>query len=91
MLGETFELIQPKYRFFAEQVSHHPPISAYHFQGEGYEGHGHSECKQSFKFGAGTGNLILKQEGRVSIKFKKHLETMSIPKPTITISNIVLG
>ena len=29
MLGETYELVTEHYRFFAEQVSHHPPISAY--------------------------------------------------------------
>jgi hypothetical protein len=30
LLGETFEFVKPgKYKFFAEQVSHHPPITAY--------------------------------------------------------------
>ena len=28
LLGETFELNSPDYRFLSEQVSHHPPISA---------------------------------------------------------------
>ena len=28
MLGETFELVTPAYRMIAEQVSHHPPLSA---------------------------------------------------------------
>lgn len=28
ILGETFEIITPEYNYFAEQVSHHPPISA---------------------------------------------------------------
>jgi len=29
LLGETFELFVPgKYKYFSEQVSHHPPISA---------------------------------------------------------------
>ena len=28
ILGETFELKKPQYKYFAEQVSHHPPISA---------------------------------------------------------------
>ena len=28
VLGETFELKTDKWRFFGEQVSHHPPISA---------------------------------------------------------------
>lgn len=28
ILGETFELKRPTYLYFAEQVSHHPPITA---------------------------------------------------------------
>ena len=32
VLGETYEFIDPHYNthFIAEQVSHHPPISAYY-------------------------------------------------------------
>ena len=28
-LGETYELVTEDYRMISEQVSHHPPISAY--------------------------------------------------------------
>jgi oxysterol-binding protein 1 len=28
VIGETYELLTPEYRFAAEQVCHHPPISA---------------------------------------------------------------
>lgn len=28
LLGETYELITPKYRFYSEQVCHHPPMLA---------------------------------------------------------------
>ena len=28
LLGETYELVTPKFRFFSECVSHHPPIFA---------------------------------------------------------------
>jgi hypothetical protein len=28
MLGETYELVTPKFRFFGETVSHHPPIDS---------------------------------------------------------------
>jgi hypothetical protein len=28
ILGETFELDAPDFRYFAEQVQHHPPVSA---------------------------------------------------------------
>ena len=37
LLGETYELVTPKFRFFGEMVSHHPPVSAICCQGEGYE------------------------------------------------------
>lgn len=37
LLGETFELVTTKYKFFSEQVSHHPPITAYHCESSSYE------------------------------------------------------
>lgn len=30
LLGETFELVTPSFRFLAEMVSHHPPVTATH-------------------------------------------------------------
>jgi len=33
-LGETYELEGDDFRFFAEQVSHHPPVSACFAQGK---------------------------------------------------------
>ena len=36
LLGETFELITPTYRYLAEQVSHHPPISAVYAKGKNF-------------------------------------------------------
>lgn len=35
LLGETYELIREDlgFRFISEQVSHHPPISAFHSEG----------------------------------------------------------
>jgi hypothetical protein len=37
LLGETYELVTNHYRLIAEQVSHHPPITAYHVEAQGYE------------------------------------------------------
>jgi hypothetical protein len=37
VLGETFEMKSKNYRLLAEQVSHHPPISALHADGKTYE------------------------------------------------------
>ena len=37
LLGETYELITPKYRFYSEAVCHHPPMLAINCQGVGWE------------------------------------------------------
>ena len=48
ILGETFEIIQPNYRYFSEQVSHHPPISAFYSEGKGYYTYGNTNVKNFF-------------------------------------------
>ena len=60
MLGETFEQVQENYRFVAEQVSHHPPISAFCYQGTGFSGYGDTQAKVSVKFNAGKGSVKFK-------------------------------
>jgi hypothetical protein len=37
LLGETFELVTADFKFISEQVSHHPPITAYHTESQYYE------------------------------------------------------
>ena len=37
LLGETYELVTPKFRYFSEMVCHHPPIFALNVQGENFE------------------------------------------------------
>jgi hypothetical protein len=39
ILGETYELIGDNFKFFCEQVSHHPPISASYAESEDYLWH----------------------------------------------------
>jgi len=36
ILGETYEFVQKDWRYMSEQVSHHPPITAYHCEGKGF-------------------------------------------------------
>lgn len=36
ILGETFEFVSKDWRYMSEQVSHHPPITAYHVEGKGF-------------------------------------------------------
>lgn len=48
LLGETYELVTPNFRYFSEMVSHHPPISSFCCQGENYELRRTTETVQKF-------------------------------------------
>ena len=48
LLGETYELITDKYRFFGESVSQHPPILAIMAQGEGWTLHKNINARMHF-------------------------------------------
>jgi len=50
LLGETYEYVRPDkgYRFFAEQVSHHPPIGAAYAESARWEYYGESAVKTKF-------------------------------------------
>ncbi|KAI9848813.1 MAG: hypothetical protein M1838_000366 [Thelocarpon superellum] len=50
LLGETFEYARPDkgYRFFVEQVSHHPPIGAVHAESSKWDYYGESNVKSKF-------------------------------------------
>ena len=55
MLGETYELVTEDFRWISEQVSHHPPITAYYQEGKSYKIWGFNDTKSSFGFGGGKG------------------------------------
>jgi len=57
ILGETFEMVTEKVKFVAEQVSHHPPITAFQYEGKGFTSNGASTVNQHFRFGGGKGQL----------------------------------
>ena len=42
LLGETYEMVEKEYRYLSEQVSHHPPITAFSMEGDGFEVLGHN-------------------------------------------------
>lgn len=50
LLGETFEYVRPdkKYRFFIEQVSHHPPVGAAFAESPRWTYYGESAVKSKF-------------------------------------------
>ncbi len=50
LLGETFEYVRPdkNYRFFIEQVSHHPPVGAAYAESPNWTYYGESAVKSKF-------------------------------------------
>ena len=46
VLGETYELLTNNFKFFSEQVSHHPPITACHAKSKDYELYMHTDVKK---------------------------------------------
>lgn len=49
LLGETFEYERFGVKYLSEQVSHHPPISAYHMESKDFIMWGHLELKSNLK------------------------------------------
>jgi hypothetical protein len=92
LLGETFEYARPdkNYRFFIEQVSHHPPIGAAFAESPRWTYYGESSVKskfygKSFEFNPlGTWFLRLRPEGG-----KEELYTWK--KVTSSVVGIITG
>lgn len=91
MLGETYELVTKDFRYFSEQVSHHPPISAFVQEGPGYVITGSLFTKSKLGFGGGTGLMTVANLTPNDYFFEQHDETITVTKPEIVIQNLVLG
>ncbi len=89
LLGETFELVEDgKYRFLGEQVSHHPPVSAFHIQGEaGYKKYGTFNTKTSF----GIGTMSFSNIFNEYVELDEWNETFELEPPSLSFHNLVLG
>jgi len=87
ILGETYEYIDDnlKFRFFAEQVSIDPLISAVHVEGEGYMFN--SNLKISSNHQIKKDLLEISTSGQSEIYFQKFDEVITFSKPRIIIKN----
>jgi hypothetical protein len=89
LLGETFEYtpVDKSFRYLAEQVSHHPPISCGYAESELFEWWADTNVKTSF----GGNSLEFKPCGSRHVTLKKHKEHY-IFKPCVTgVQNLVFG
>jgi len=88
LLGETFELVTPNFKFIAEQVSHHPPVSAFECQGtSGYKVWSNNRAKTRF-----TGkSLNLIPVYKVYVELPAHNELYEIQQPAVSAHNLIIG
>lgn len=91
MLGETYELVTEDFRFIAEQVSHHPPVSVYHCEGKNYSFRGSYDTKSQFGIGGGKGLMIVSLFGHQDYSFETYNDVISINRPRVYVQNLVFG
>lgn len=79
-----------KYRLIAEQVSHHPPVTAYHCESNGYEIFS-CQCN-SARFNGRFITLISTNRNYINLKLPSgQIEQYSWTVPQCTIHNLVIG
>lgn len=88
LLGETFEFIDGDLKYLGEQVSHHPPITAYYCECDDFIFAGDSMMKTNISIGS----VLIHQVGSFSVTLKRTSETFVRNKlPTASLHNILVG
>ena len=90
ILYETFEYIDNdlNYRYIAEQVSHHPAISALYGEGDGWKIYTNNNAKVKFFL---NGSLQVETIGRCYIKYERYNDNIVYTKPLINVQNLIFG
>ncbi|XP_035500993.1 oxysterol-binding protein-related protein 2 isoform X1 [Scophthalmus maximus] len=91
LLGETYELVREEegYRLISEQVSHHPPVSAFHAQSLKQEFEFHGSICPKLKFWGKS--VEAEPKGTMTLELLKHKETYTWTNPMCCVHNIILG
>ena len=87
-MGETYELIGPDYKYFAEQVCHHPPITACIAENENYKYHMDTNTQMGISW---SGTLKAIPIGFQHVHLKAFDEHYLIGRPTTTVNNLLFG
>jgi len=90
LLYETYEYVdnEQNFRYMSEQVSHHPAISAYYAEGEGWNIYANTNSVIKFMI---TGKLEVNALGRTYITYENYNDINSFTKPKIVTRNLIIG
>uniref|UniRef100_A0A5F8G316 Oxysterol-binding protein n=1 Tax=Monodelphis domestica TaxID=13616 RepID=A0A5F8G316_MONDO len=91
LLGETYELIRDDlgFRFISEQVSHHPPVSAFYSEGINQDFIFHGSIYPKLKFWGKS--VEAEPRGTITLELLKHGEAYTWTNPTCCVHNIIIG
>ncbi|KAB5579057.1 hypothetical protein PHYPO_G00190350 [Pangasianodon hypophthalmus] len=91
LLGETYELIREDlgFRWMSEQVSHHPPVSAFHAEGLNDDFLFHGSIYPKLKFWGKS--VEAEPRGIITLELPKHKEAYTWTNPTCCVHNIIVG
>lgn len=89
MLGETYEFERSDigFRLISEQVSHHPPVSAFHVEGDGYTLHGSVLPKLRF-WGK---SVEVTPKGIMTLTFPKYNDVYTWQNVNCCVHNVIVG
>ncbi|XP_017836917.1 oxysterol-binding protein-related protein 2 isoform X2 [Drosophila busckii] len=87
LLGETYELEKNNFWIICEQVSHHPPVSAFHAESPDYKFYGaiYPQIKICGK------SIEVHPNGTVTVEFPKWKETYTWSNVNCCVHNIIVG
>ncbi|XP_072939299.1 oxysterol-binding protein-related protein 1-like [Epargyreus clarus] len=87
LLGETYELERPEFRAVCEQVSHHPPVSAFHADSPHFVFHGSVHPKLKF-----CGKSVeIQPKGHVTVELPRWGEAYTWTNVNCCVHNVIVG
>ncbi|KAM3618151.1 uncharacterized protein V6R79_016290 [Siganus canaliculatus] len=91
LLGETYELVREEqgYRLISEQVSHHPPISAFHAESLSGDFVFHGSIYPKLKFWGKS--VEAEPKGTITLELLKHNEAYTWSNPYCCVHNVIMG
>uniref|UniRef100_A0A8C3L0L5 Oxysterol-binding protein n=2 Tax=Chrysolophus pictus TaxID=9089 RepID=A0A8C3L0L5_CHRPC len=91
LLGETYELIRDDlgFRLLSEQVSHHPPISAFYAEGLNNDFVFHGSIYPKLRFWGKS--VEAEPKGTMTLELLEHNEAYTWTNPTCCVHNIIVG
>ncbi|XP_024267814.1 oxysterol-binding protein-related protein 1-like isoform X2 [Oncorhynchus tshawytscha] len=91
LLGETYELVREDlgFRLISEQVSHHPPVSAFHAEGLKKDFVFHGSIYPKLKFWGKS--VEAEPKGIITLELPKYNEAYTWTNPTCCVHNLIVG